>query len=231
MIVADRFVFLHLHKSGGSFVNEFLLRFVPDARRLGYHLPRSLTPATHASLPTLGFVRNPWSYYLSWYSFQSQLPYPNPLFKVLSEEGTLGFDATLRRMLQLGVDDELLDQVISVLPPVYSNQGLNLPGPALAEIRHSGSGFYSFLYRYLYAGSGGPLHVGRMEHLRADLPSMLRLIGQPLSEAAHRHVAIGEPRNVSVHAPYTHYYDESLSCLVADRDADLIARHGYSFAI
>ena len=56
MIVADRFVFLHLHKSGGSFVNEFLLRFVPDARRLGYHLPRSLTPATHASLPTLGFV-------------------------------------------------------------------------------------------------------------------------------------------------------------------------------
>jgi len=44
MIVTDRFVFLHLHKSGGTFVNECLLRFLPDARQVGYHLPRSMTP-------------------------------------------------------------------------------------------------------------------------------------------------------------------------------------------
>jgi len=37
MIATDRFVFLHLHKSGGTFVNECLLRHVPGARQLGYH--------------------------------------------------------------------------------------------------------------------------------------------------------------------------------------------------
>ena len=35
MIVTDRFVFLQLHKSGGAFVNEALLRFVPTARVSG----------------------------------------------------------------------------------------------------------------------------------------------------------------------------------------------------
>ncbi len=42
MIATDHIVFLHLHKSGGTFVNEGLLRFVPEARIVGYHLPRHL---------------------------------------------------------------------------------------------------------------------------------------------------------------------------------------------
>ena len=70
MIATPRFVFIHLHKSGGTFVNECLLRFVPAARRLGYHLPRAAVPSEYAHLPVLGYVRNPWSYYVSWYAFQ-----------------------------------------------------------------------------------------------------------------------------------------------------------------
>ena len=50
MIVTDHCVFLHLHKSGGTFVNEFLMRFVPEARQIGYHLPRKLAPPTAAQL-------------------------------------------------------------------------------------------------------------------------------------------------------------------------------------
>ena len=44
MIATGRFVFLHLHRSGGTFVNEWLLRFVPGTRLIGYHFPRSLIP-------------------------------------------------------------------------------------------------------------------------------------------------------------------------------------------
>ena len=91
MIATSSFVFLHLHKSGGTFVNECLLRFVPGARRLGYHLPRHLIPPESAALPVLGLVRNPWSYYVSWYSFQAARDNPNALFRVLSEERRLDF--------------------------------------------------------------------------------------------------------------------------------------------
>ena len=73
MIATDRFVYVHLHKAGGTFVNECLERYFPGARRLGYHLPASLIPAELQSLPVLGFVRSPWSYYVSWYTFQSQM--------------------------------------------------------------------------------------------------------------------------------------------------------------
>ena len=95
MIASGRFVFLHLHKSGGSFVTECLLRFFPDARRLGYHLPASLLPPDLRALPLLGFVRSPWSYYVSWYAFQSQRPRPNALFRIVSEDGTLSAQGTL----------------------------------------------------------------------------------------------------------------------------------------
>ncbi len=91
MIATDHIVFLHLHKSGGTFVNEGLLRFVPEARIVGYHLPRHLIPRSLAHLPVVGLVRNPWSYYVSWYSFQKKMPQPNPLFRVLSNGGRFDF--------------------------------------------------------------------------------------------------------------------------------------------
>jgi hypothetical protein len=229
MIIADRFVFLHLHKSGGTFVNEFLLNCVPGARRAGYHLPRMMIPPEQSNLPVLGMVRNPWSYYVSWYAFQSQLPHPNALFRILSQDGTLSFDLTIRNMLNLGAGSPLLGRLVAALPPAYTNQGLNLPGGVLTAIRDSGVGFYSFLYRYMYRGGGGALHVGRMEQARTELLSMLTSVGQPLSPEAHRDLLAREPSNVSTHSAYTTYYDGSLRDLVADRDGELIERHGYRF--
>jgi hypothetical protein len=229
MIVTERFVFLHLHKSGGSFVNEFLLRFVPGAREIGYHLPRALVPPTHSTLPVLGFVRNPWSYYVSWYAFQSQIPRPNPLFRTLSQDGRLNFDATLRRMLGLGADSPLLEPLITALPTTYINRGLNLPGTVLASIRNSGVGFYTFLHRYMFGAGGRLLRVGRMEHLRHDLLSMMASVGQPLSDPANSYVLAREPSNGSTHSDYTNYYDASLRHLVAERDAELIEKYTYRF--
>lgn len=229
MITTERFVFLHLHKSGGTFVNECLLRFLPDARQVGYHLPRSMISGELAHLPVLGFVRNPWSYYVSWYSFQSERPHPNFLFRVLSDEGRLDFDPTVRNMLNLGAGSIRLDMVIRSLPSVYSNQGLNLPGFALAPIRDTGLGFYSYLYRYLYAGAGPPATIRRLEVLRDEFLPMLESLGQPVSDEMRRHVANESPRNTSSHTAYTEYYSDSLRDLVALRDAEVIARHGYRF--
>ena len=53
------------------------------------------------------FVRSPWSYYVSWYAFQSQRPRPNVLFRIMSEDGTLDFKASVRNLLELGNDVHL----------------------------------------------------------------------------------------------------------------------------
>jgi hypothetical protein len=227
MIATERFVFLHLHKSGGSFVNACLMRHVPGARQLGYHLPRHLIPAPLERLPVLGLVRNPWSYYVSWHAFQSARPQPNPLYRVLSDDGQLGFEGTIRNMLQLGEDAARLERLIDALPAEYTNHGLNLPGFALRPMRASGVGFYTFLYRHLYGD--GPVLLGRMETLRTDLLSLLAQTGQPVSEAMRADILREAPVNASHHAHYATYYSEALQREVAERDAEVIAHHGYRF--
>jgi hypothetical protein len=229
MIATDRFVFLHLHKSGGSFVNEFLLRFVPSARAVGYHLPRALLPAEYRELPALGFVRNPWSYYVSWYNFQAQRQTPNALFRILSADGRRDFSATVRNMLELGSGSTRLDAVIDALPATYGNNGLNLPKFALSPIRNSGLGFYSFLYRYLYGDPDPRLCIERAEQLRVTLVDRLPRFGVPLSDAMRDFISDTPPRNASQHGPYVDYYSDELRDLVTERDRLIIDRHGYRF--
>jgi hypothetical protein len=229
MIVTKRFVFLHLHKSGGSFVNECLLRFLPHARSIGYHLPRMLIPAAESHLPVLGFVRNPWSYYVSWYNFQAQRPAPNAMFRILSDNGRLKFDATVRNMLELGAGSLQLDPIIAALPAAYGRSGLNLPKFALTPIRNSGLGFYSFLYRYLYGEFDRQLTVERAEELRAKLLEYLQNVGHRVTNALNDFITDATARNTSAHAPYANYYDDRLRDLVAEKDQLIIARHGYRF--
>ena len=63
MLVTDKFVFVHLPRSGGTFVYEVVRKFFPSALEIGYHLPRSLLPKEYGHLPVLGTVRNPWEFY------------------------------------------------------------------------------------------------------------------------------------------------------------------------
>ena len=228
MIATPRFVFVHLHKSGGTFVNDCLLRYVPGARQLGYHLPRSALPTELSHLPVLGFVRNPWSYYVSWFSFQQSLPRQNALFNVLSASGTLSFAHTIRNMLDLAANADLRNQVVAALPAAYSNRGLNLPGFALQPIADSGLGFYSYLYKYMYGEAAG-LHIGRMESLRTELPRLLAATGYTLSDEMQRHITTAAPSNAAPHGAYRDYYDPELRDLVAARDAAVIELFRYRF--
>lgn len=231
MIATGRFVFIHLHKSGGSFVNECLQRFFPDARQLGYHLPLSLLPAELCQLPVLGFVRSPWSYYVSWYAFQSQRPQPNALFRCVSDDGTLDFRGSVRNLLLLGEDGPRLERLLALLPDRYGAQGfgLNLPNFALAPIGGSGLGFYGFLFRYMYTGTAGEPWIGRCETLRTDFREFLERAGVPLEAELRDFIDNAAPRNTSRHGDWRGYYDRELADLVAQRDASVIERFGYRF--
>ena len=231
MIATDRFVYIHLHKSGGSFVNECLLRFFPDARHLGYHLPMSLLPESLRELPVLGLVRSPWSYYVSWYAFQSQRPQPNALFRCASDDGSLDFKASVRNLLELGNDQARLDRLLKLLPDHYGQAGfgLNLPRFALAPIRDSGLGFYSYLFRYMYTGTAIEPYVGKCETLRTDFLGFLDRAGVAATPGVREFVRTASPRNTSNHSDWRGYYDRALADAVARHDASVIERFAYRF--
>jgi hypothetical protein len=225
MIATDHFVFVHLHTCGDRFANEFLLRLMPDARPIGPHLPWRLVPPSLSRLPALGFVRNPWHYYALWYSLHAQRPQPGPLFRAVSENGTLDFEHTLRNLLDLGVSSARLNAVLSSLPPRFTGVGLNLPAFALESIRDSRLGFFSFLHNHMYDGPG-VVHVRRVENLRADLIQTLIALGQPVTSAMREFVESPEP-DAAQALDCTSLYSDGLRDLVAERDATLIAKYGY----
>ena len=228
MIVTPRFVFLHLHKSGGTFVNRFLLEHVQGSQAIGYHLPRALIPASAAGLPILGTVRSPWDYYVSWYTFQSGMPTPNPIFRIASDGGRGGFEATITRLLTLADDPPALDRLFAALPEQFPGRGINLTQHCLAPLRGSGLGFYSFLYRRMYADGDGVTLLD-MAQLRVGLRQYLDATATPLSAAAISTLAHGPSLNTTEHRPYPEYYSPTLAALVAERDALVVKRHGFRF--
>lgn len=229
MIVAPRFAFLPLHKSGGTFVNEGLLRFLPGARQIGYHLPRSLLPPECRGLRTIGLVRNPWSFYVSWYSFQAARAAPNALFRIVSDEGRAGFATTIARLLALGRNEPMLNRVIGSLPSGYANHGLNLPASALEPLRGQDLGFYSFLHGHLYGEADG-VDVVKMESMRRELPRAIGATGTVLPPALRDYFDSAARRNPSTHAPEADHYDAGLRDAVARADSGLIERYAYCFS-
>ena len=228
MIVTNRFVFLHLHKSGGTFVNQFLLRFFPEAQLIGYHLPRAYLPAPFEHLPLFGLVRNPWDYYVSWHSFQVMRPSPNPLYRCASDDGRLGFAATVRNLVTLGEQPERLAVLRSQLPDRFTGHGINLTRNCLSPLAGFRSGFYTFMYRRMYVDDTD-VTIGRMESLRADLAAFLESLDIRVTPEMTHFIRFRDRTNTSVHRPYWELYDDATRELVARRDASVIDRFGYRF--
>jgi hypothetical protein len=132
-------------------------------------------------------------------------------------------------MLQLGSSPIHLDRLVKALPASYGNRGINLPGFALSPIRGTGCGFYSYLYRYMFGSDDASLVIGQMESLRRDLPHMLESVGQPVSVPMREFIQGAARRNPADHGHYAAMYDDELREMVAERDAPLIARHGFRF--
>jgi len=227
LLVTDRFVFLHLHKSGGTFVNAFLARFFPGARHVGYHLPRACIPESARALPIFGLVRNPWDYYVSWYSFQADKAQPNALFRIASDAGRLDFAGTIANLVNLCEDPQRHAALIDSLPEQFVNRGINLTRNCVRPLLGSGLGFYSFLFDRMF-GAGSGTTFGRMESLRADLLAFLETHATVTGEMRDW-IASAPPLNTSTHADFRTCYDARLRDLVARRDERVIARFDYSF--
>jgi len=235
MIVAGKFVFIHLHRTGGQFVRRLLLTYCEDANEIGYHFPLHMLPSRYQHLPIIGFVRNPWDWYVSWYAFNRIRP-RSPVFTVASANGTLGFSETVHNMLHLGSSEarhrQLKSKMVDALPrSIIGNRGIGIARDELAAFNNENEGYYSWLVRRMYGdtATARQIQLGKFENLRGDLHDILDQLNIKPAPAFMQQLHHGEKINATVHHQYCRYYDTALKNVVASREQALLQQHGYLF--
>jgi tetratricopeptide (TPR) repeat protein len=235
MIITERFVFIHMHKTGGQTLNSVISRCMKDHRVVGYHYPRREIPAEASNLPVIGIVRNPWSWYVSWYSFNRQLKIQNPLFSIVSDGGREGFATTVRNLVNLGSGTDQSrrhrDSLTSILPDTLdSNRGVGLTRDDIEGFSDNNIGYYSWLFDRM-VGINHDEHtlIGRFENLQEDFLKIAEHLGVAETGELAKALNQCERKNPSRHSHYSHYYDDELRQLIADKEYSLIQSFGYCF--
>jgi hypothetical protein len=237
MIVTDYFVYIHVSRTGGTFLNKLIKEHVPGARMLQYHGHLKDLPADFSHLPVIGFIRNPWDWYVSMcadYARKQQY-----VFQILSDRGALGFEATVSRFLTLGNDNaeskKLLRRLATVAPRVINVRRPlrnHLPGLCSGHFDNypEGLGYYSWLFQLMFESERAhQIHFGRFENLRAEALRLLEETGTPITSEITAYLADAEPLNASPRPKsFTDCYGSNLSRLVVEKDGQFIERFGYA---
>ena len=230
MIVTDKFVFVHLPRTGGTFIADVITKFFPSAQEIGYHLPIFLLPNKYSHLPVLGAVRNPWEFYVSWYHHVLPRDAATPLISWLTENGKQQFEGATRNALNLGTNNDRLDALIEKMPHEVDYGKRNIPNITknnLRKIRGTGVGYYTFRFNHLF-GNHNEVFFCRQERLRADLMHFLERIGAATDEI-RAHVLESDKKNTANHSHYSSYYTPELAELVSERDRPVVERFNYTF--
>jgi hypothetical protein len=230
MLVTDKFVFVHLPRTGGTFVSDVIRKFFPTAHEIGHHLPREFLPKEYSHLPVLGTVRNPWEFYVSLYHYAWQIDATSILVTWMTENGRVGFTGSIRNLLNLTVNDERLDVLIDMLPQHvdYSRRQIpNVNKDTMRGVRGTGVGYFSFRFNEMF-GNADNMFLCRLETLTQDLLAFFERIGAASNELRDYVLRVGK-KNISEHLHYSTYYTPELAQLVSIRDRPLIDRFGYVF--
>jgi Tfp pilus assembly protein PilF/quercetin dioxygenase-like cupin family protein len=235
MIISERFVFIHMHKTGGQSLNDIIKLCISNHQVVGYHFPRSEVPQDAVELPVVGMVRNPWSWYASWFAFNKRPRVRNPLFEVVSGGGSADFKTTITNLIQLGSDRpesmQHRDDLIRLLPDsLDGNRGVGLTKDNIRDLPNAGTGYYSWLFEHML----GDTHdartcIGRFENLQDDFLAIMEQLEVEESESLKVELDKRERKNFSRHSHYSHYYNDELRDLIASEEQRLIERFNYEF--
>ncbi len=236
MIVTKHFVYIHTSRTAGTFLNKLIVEHVPGARKLQYHGHLKDLPSQFSHLPVIGFVRNPWDWYVSMcFDYRRKQQY---VYQIISREGVLGFKETVSRFLNLGdksiQSTRLLEKLVIAAPRNINTRNParnHLPGLRSEHFANfpENQGYYSWLFQLMYESENvHRVHIGRFENLREEALRLFEETGTPITKSITAYLKEAEPLN-STRRPksFVGAYPPKLEQLVADKEKYLIDQFGY----
>jgi hypothetical protein len=235
MITTDKFVFVHMHKTGGQSLSHVIHDCVPGFRPIGYHYPYHLLPAEFADLPVVGMVRNPWDWYVSWYAFNTRPEVNNPLFFIISDGLQADYRRCITNLVSLCSDSpesqNYRNALIDMLPDTLEgNTGVGLTKDDIRNMPVSENGYYSWQFQRMHGDiESTNLHIGRFENLQQEFLGIMQDLGvEQVDEMKQKFDSV--PRmNSSRHSHYSRYLDDELRDLITQKEALIINKFGYQF--
>jgi hypothetical protein len=239
MIVTEHFVYIHTSRTAGTFLNKLILEHMPGAQMIQYHGHLRDLPRDFSHLPVIGFVRNPWDWYVSMYfDYRRKQQY---VFQIMSQGGVLGFEETVARFLNLGdrsaESQKLLTTLENTAPAVINAQTPPRHGRPGLRSKYFANfpenfGYYSWLFQLMFVSSKPHrIHIGRFENLREEALRLFEETGAPITEKIRIYLKDTGPLNDSKRPVYyAEGYTPSLRQLVADKEKDLINQFDYEFS-
>lgn len=226
MLVTDKFVYIHLERTAGNFVADFLKLFFPRSKTIGYHYTRAMLPASHRSLPIVGFVRNPWDWYVSFYIHK---------IRFVPGVARYAFEDLTRLLLHLNTDTpastKFKHEFLAGCPEsIEGNQSMGVTVDELRAFRATDIGFYSWLFQRMFADEHGRIDdilFGTYENLEDDIARLLAACGVTLTAEMNRFLRDGGSSRRSL--PYQTYYSDTLRDDVRAQERHMIERFGYRF--
>ncbi|RKZ53853.1 MAG: hypothetical protein DRR08_27000 [Candidatus Parabeggiatoa sp. nov. 2] len=200
MILSKHFVFIHLPKTGGSFVRAVCQEYAPadwKVQILDGHPNLHEIPKAYQSLEKLCFIRNPYSWYVSSYAYLQK--HSQKMFDKISNQGIRDFKNTLLAVLELEKD----------------------PAEPI--------GGYSWHIKQMFGDDFlQVLRIGKFEELRHELLRIMNSVVM-LPESFVKAVQTYPAVNVSQHDHYRTYYDDELREIIAEKDRWIFEQFGYEF--
>jgi len=201
VIICDNFVFIHLQKCAGTTVREFLFKAFSNCKRHGSeHSGVQDIPKGHRDKLIVGTVRNPWAWYLSWWSGRREAlggDFKN-LFKC-------DFKEFLRRC--------------------FFTETRVLHDIDFSEVRKLEVGPYTYRYRKCYRTKAYEpnLRIVKVENLRDGLIEVLQLSDWQIA------IFDGMKKlNASKHGYFLKHYDRETMKWVQNMDRRIVQGHNYA---
>ena len=239
MIVTNHFVYIHTSRTAGTFLNKLIIEHVPGAQMIQYHGHLGDLPEAFSHLPVIGFVRNPWDWYVSmFFDYRRKQQF---VYQIISDRGALGFEATVSRFLNLGDNSEesnrLLDRLIKAAPTTINARNParhHLPGLRSEYFVNypESLGYYSWLFNLMYKTEGDQhIHIGRFENLRREALRLFTITGVPITDNISSYMKVAKALNCSPRPKnFIDGYPPEFEQLVAEKDKNLIDNFGYKFS-
>ena len=207
VIVSKHFVYLHVEKTGGSWIRSALSGFTPWPWELwirgSYHQGWKDIPQAHKNKPILIALRNPWDWYVSRYLYFHQRAIPH-LQEIPEEEW--GEQLKEHADACAGSFEDALPFLLQ-RPHSYFSERQRIIPPNYRKTR-----------------------VMEFSKLREDLEQQLTQLCGPLPPHLVHRLRNHKPVNQTRRAQgYRQWYTDETRKMVAKAEAEVIQRQGYRF--